>query len=1601
MSSTPLAAGRAFLLAAFFAIPGPATRGQDQVNDAQLRRAIERRVAIQPARPVVVADAADAAPEANDPATTGVFVRDSAVAAEKLALAERMEGLKEWDTSAEVYQEVLDQYADRVLPIHLDAQGRPDRFGSVTSVVQSRLAKWPEAGRSVYLSRYELPARRMLESASLADRTDLMKVVNRYFITSAGRDAAMLLIESYFDHAEFIAAASLADRLLDEHPQIETERPLLVTRSALSWHLAGEDARAQLRAGELKEQFADSSETIGGKPRNLLDIVTTTLAAPRVSRSATAEKGWPVPFGSNARDALSSEAVESTPRIWARLQSIRLRPGTPSPNLYGMPDGGGTQILQRQRDLGAMTGILPSVDGNQMFFQDNAAIYAYDLERGEPLLGWLATYPGEGQYKISAFASPRNVQMTTTLTDRHVLAILGQPETVNMTGSDMQTPIVCLDRANGSLNWKVSLGDLVTDDETLKSARPCGSVLVVGDSVYVSARSRRNGAFEDSYLVCFDLSDGSLRWSRHLASGNSPRLYAEYGLPTNNAGDSHLAYADGRIFASTDNGGLACVNAADGSLSWLSVYPRPVVANPQMQWQAMNMAMGGVRVKPAFAGNPVIVHEGLIICLPSDAEHLFVFDAVTGEMRGRVFMTTKPDPAFVEPTQKYSILVGVNQDHVVVAGSRSIALLDLARIEGEKELASVLVRKPAEFRRQGFEDDTIRGRPFITDSSIYVPTAWKLFRLSGDGSRALEMYPSAPQDTWDLRPDEAPGNVIFANDLLIVASPQQVNVYADLSMLRRRMEAAVSADVRSITPRLRYADALFNAGQIEEAIRWVDSAIHQLTTSTLITPGPDRDRIFEMLSGMFRRLARQGTSPQQLAGLLERLGKTADTPIQQAGYQLARAHLADRAGDAATAIDAYQTLIAEASIGAIRVRDENTTVSLREFATRAIGQVIKNGGREVYASVEARAVAALGSARAANDPVALFGVLDAYPNSQAGREAVSLATDATLAGRSPSRDLLRRIGGAVTEPAQRLQLLESILRIDLKMGNIESALGRARQMARLDRNRGLSDLPAFRDHSLTPGSAEQLVSQLQALVFAEQDGRLADLKVPDEEPIFDLPNRVETRDVAAMLIPLKPRPDRLVAVSRSDRSLLVFEPGNPKPLRTIALASVPDHAQAQWQGDTLLVTTSSRVASVDTAAGIARWTFDPQDLKPASRSQTALMSLDSQGLLDPSPATVEKSPIVLNPVAQRAQLRQQRARLRAIQVDGNEPQVGWAADEPAPRTRESIAYARFVGDAVVIATSRGRVIGLDATTGKVRWQSTFSDRAPSMVGTYDDLFVAGGNDESSSTLIAFRARDGEAVLSQTYSGPLQRRLNAIGVSPEGFLAAVHNDSIDVFDLDTDDDSPIATFDGQGQMIFADTNASEKVQFCGDKLLVLVGRAGTPQQVRMFDALSLEPVAVSDEKTNQRIERQFTPSFPDGLRPGEASARMYVHKDRLLLRGGRGFTVFAVLTRDASTWSRMLDGSRNTMNSQSPILVRDGVLIVNWPPDSLNGTSPVAGIEYYKRETLDDGREVSIVLAEFKLTRPDARMLDSVQAVNGGFYTVWTDGVLSFVPSRTK
>ena len=139
-----------------------------------------------------------------------VFVRDSASAQEKVALAEKMERLKEWNKSADLYQEVLEKYRDRVIQDGTDSKGVINRYTSVTWRVLQRLSKWPQEGLDVYRARYEPKAANLLSSARGDDIAPLYEAFRKYFVTESAKQAGMRLIDANLERGEYAAASACA-----------------------------------------------------------------------------------------------------------------------------------------------------------------------------------------------------------------------------------------------------------------------------------------------------------------------------------------------------------------------------------------------------------------------------------------------------------------------------------------------------------------------------------------------------------------------------------------------------------------------------------------------------------------------------------------------------------------------------------------------------------------------------------------------------------------------------------------------------------------------------------------------------------------------------------------------------------------------------------------------------------------------------------------------------------------------------------------------------------------------------------------------------------------------------------------------------------------------------------------------------------------------------------------------------------------------------------------------------------------------------------------------------------------------------------------------
>ena len=419
----------------------------------------------------------------------GVYVRDSAVAAEKMALAFRLEHLQEWGKAADVYQELLQQYSDRVTPSDNDQDQRIYQYTSVALAVQQKLAKWPQDGLDIYRGRYETEAANLLQQAD-NDPTALHQIVSKYFVTDSAKEAAIALIDNDMENGDFAAAAWMGDRLLTLHPNLADDRPTLLYRTALAYQLAGNSSIAQQRCADLKKDFKTAKGTIEGKEVVLADSLADQLKLARPVDDTTRGDSWPTAFGSLDRARVPAVSGFGGAKLFGiELSKENLKIIANSAQRDQM-----RQDNRRARDAGMMTGVMPVVDRGELFFQDNARIYAVSLDSGLPLAGWATTYDGDraGRYAITAWSTPRNTSYTLTVTDDSVLAVMGQIDMPSLLAgfnlAQRDTRLVCLDRRTGVQKWVIRPAQLPT--EALQQLELTGTPLVVNDSVFITGHSR-------------------------------------------------------------------------------------------------------------------------------------------------------------------------------------------------------------------------------------------------------------------------------------------------------------------------------------------------------------------------------------------------------------------------------------------------------------------------------------------------------------------------------------------------------------------------------------------------------------------------------------------------------------------------------------------------------------------------------------------------------------------------------------------------------------------------------------------------------------------------------------------------------------------------------------------------------------------------------------------------------------------------------------------------------------------------------------------------------------------------------------------------------
>ena len=1562
-------------------------------------------------QPKAVADRAQSNPDslyARD-SNQGVYVRDSAIAVEKLALAERMERLNEWNKAADIYQEVLTTLSDRVLPSQTDKDNRIYQYVSVSAVVHEHLCRWPREALDIYRARYEGDAASMLQQAREGDREALAKIVTLYFPTESAKQSAIRLLDDYFENGDFSAAAWLGSRLLAIHPGIDVERPMLLYRTAIAFHLCGYNEQATQKAADLKEKFPDAIGKIRGEDVALNSTLAGELAQ-SVAMQTSDRDHWPVAFGSADRSRLASvESLGGAKIFSVNLSKAKARniPGARA----GVAGPGGTLDLDApDRDNGLMTGVLPVFDRGEMFFSDNATIYAVSLDSGLPLSGWVESYSNEsspGRYSLPYQRTPRGVLCQTAITDSSVLAVLGQMELHpafynGENPAERTTTLVCLDRATGREKWKMNPAQLGQDE--LRQVSFGSAILVVGDSIYLTASNRRQGQFEDSYLLCFDAANGQLKWSNIIAS-STPQT--PYELETGGAPrTSQLSYSGGRVYVLSNTGALCALDASSGQVVWLNIYPREQANEPGQQMRRLRNQFNPnvVDAQKPWTINPVIIAENRVYTLPSDGKFIHVYAAGTGLEVKRI-----PLGAF-NSENRLSTLIGVKGDKLLADNGNEVFCINWTKFDEKADILENLFWSVDLRRAKGSE--VIRGRSLLTEKYVIVPGVGEISAIDLETGLRPMSYPASGRK-WDDT-EEGPGNLVATSSHLIVATPLRVNVYTDLNLAKAKLDAEIAAAPGEPAPRLRYAEVMFVAGQLDQAATRLDDAISTAGGAT-IPAGPIRDRIFNTAMSFAGKLAKRNGQNDLIARLYDRAGAMASSPQQQVSYRLNRARWSRDVQNAPSQVKLLSEILADTRWRSVPVSDgTGSPTSAAAVAERSINEAMKRNVN-VFAPFEQLAVAAFNAARASGEASAMLEVAQVYPNSTIAPQAMLTAAEAYEVAKNPrqSVQVLRQMYFKYPNHPQKLQVVESLVRNYLQIPNrLDAAAARIAQAASINASAKLTQpvtLPDGRElknvsyaevqqalRQYRRGADAKLLPTLHASILGRSsDGKPIDILQPEVK-------ETTLTKVTELLIPEREfsRPDRVV-VSTADGSLAAYKPGETTPL-----FSVPnlreDVIGVAWLGENLLAFTPARLMLVNSATGETMWDSPVAgipNIEVAAGGNSEDGTGDAVDNPDPSPDDAQAEGLQIDGELRingnNVVIRNRRG--GAVMINGRPVQNNAFGLRQAQQAggAEAIATVKVLADRIVFSTTSGRVMAIESSSGRTLWQARVADRTPDRLLASEDFVIATLSlaEGMPTRVITLDAVSGQLINRRSVGDQQKGSLLNAAISSDGKLVYLLRDELCVKDLYAPGDEPTFVRRGQrGESAggFAGAVQPQQLVVDEDKIFVITNNG---QFARVYSLDSGDMIMPG----NRRVSDESEVGLP--TKGSEWTSKLLVAGQRFYCIGLRGIVAYN-MDREGEEWK---DDSLHYDSSwmlRQVIPAQDFLLAVeeevtrpanNRQRPRVRGKSKVR-FKFYSREITASGMESGIL----DITRIDEPTgVDAVQAVDGGVVYRSLDNKLHF------
>lgn len=881
-----------------------------------------------------------------------------------------------WDLAVDKYARVLREHPDSMTP----TPKQEKTWRSVRRHVFEQIAKFPEAGIAAYMAANDAVAKSLFEQAIKDGGNGLERVVNDYFFTSIGDDAAVRLADACAEQGRLEDALHYWALAADLYPKPDVAMPPLLAKWGAACRRAG-DVKGWEKAKARLEALGDAPLTISGKRVTSKEAVGI-IEKVQPSRTRT-DRGtdWPRIGGNNSATRVSDSRSKNDVRLWSFPKWESAEELTQHLNQA-------RQTRQPQVQVPFLHAYPAVSPGGEVVIADGVSVWALSLEDGREL--WVS--PGNSDAKAifiqAMIGQPRVVSMVAPVIADGRVYVNFLPRQVNMGGNNAPTSLASFTLDKGDMRWTTE------PDPELQNVWFGSPPVVYGGRVYAAVTSSGQAA-PTAELVVLDAETGKL--IRKVFLCELRRTNPGWGGWTITEAPV-LAESGGILYINTNIGALAAVQAATSEVLWLTEYETATAKMPpNRRWpQQLNDRNGrGL--------SPIVIIDKRVCFLAGDAENYMEYDARTGEKLLSIPARPRKDGGTIgADTVRW--FAGIRDERAWFQGAGYAFVIDLSKID---RTAKTPEANPNQLTA-GMLQVRVSGRGFLTADRFYLPLDAginvydsKTFKLTFDAKW---------QD--DTKSIDA-GTIVLVGDRMLTLSAAGITCFTDRETFDKGYGDVLTAANPDLAKLERHAEVLArNPTTYEGAIADYERIAAAAASIDPVRASRAKTRILELHLTLGEAAKRSGRFPDAIEHYTKAVAAAPkEAPLGDVFQSLG--DCLEKLGKWPEAVAVYQEVI-EKYGEKLLVTEAGLSRPVRQFAEDKIREIVLEHGVELYEEIEKRAKDLLEKLKEKGTADELRKFWDSFPNSSSAGAAASL-----LADRLEAEGRTAEAGLALLEVARR------------------------------------------------------------------------------------------------------------------------------------------------------------------------------------------------------------------------------------------------------------------------------------------------------------------------------------------------------------------------------------------------------------------------------------------------------------------------------------------------------------------------------------------------------------------------------------------------------